>query len=117
MAIGKAKLAADYTARKNKLQTANRMKPQLIEKVMGYVCAAVMIANISFKLQSRTLIFILNPCHAANAFLIYLTMTDYSGFGEVVALAVYGFSFGGWIGLAFSENEGLPFFEVLVYYI
>jgi len=75
------------------------------------------MANISFKLDSRTLIFMLNPCHAAIFFLVFLTMTDYSCVGEIVALAFYGFSFGGWIGLLFSENEGLPWIEVLVYYV
>jgi len=75
------------------------------------------VANISFKMNSRTLVFILNPCHAATLFVVFLTMTDFSFIGEIVVLAFYGFSFGGWIGLIFSENEGLPWNEVFVYNI
>lgn len=89
----------------------------MIERLLGIICIAVVIANCSFKVESRTLVFILNPCHAANFFIIFLTLTEYSFVGEIVALAFYGFSFGGWLGMIFSENEGLPFAEVLVYHI
>ena len=84
---------------------------------MGTICLSIMIANIRFKLDSRTLVFILNPCHAMNAMFIYLCFSNFSLTGEKLALAVFGFSFGGWIGLLFSENDGLPYYEVLVYYI
>jgi len=44
-------------------------------------------------------------------------MTKFSFIGEVLAIAFYGFSFGGWIGMIFSENEGLPLAEIIVYNI
>ena len=84
---------------------------------MGLICLSCMVANIIFKVESRTLIFILNPCHASNFFLIFLCFTPFSIVGELFAFSLFGFSFGGLLGLIFTENEDLPFFEIFVYYV
>lgn len=76
-----------------------------------------MVSNIMLKIESRTLIFILNPCHAANFFLIFLCFTKHSFIGELFAFSLYGFSFGGLLGIIFHENHDLEYFEVLVYNI
>ena len=84
---------------------------------MGLVCSACAVANILFKIESKTLVFMLNPCHAANYFLIYLCLTPYHFTGELVAFSLFGFSFGGLLGIVFNENDGLPFSEIVVYNI
>ena len=84
---------------------------------MGFVCSACVVANVFFKIQSKTLVFMLNPCHASNFFLIYLSFTPYHLAGELVAFSLFGFSFGGLLGIVFNENEGLPLSEIVVYNI
>jgi hypothetical protein len=51
----------------------------------------------------------LNPCNISLCFLIYLCFTKFSRAGELVAFLMYGFSFGGVLGMLFSENDGLPY--------
>lgn len=82
---------------------------------MGAICLTCMVVNIWYKYESRTMIFLLNPCHASNFFLIYLCFTDFHLVGELFAFSLFGFSFGGLVGILFSENVDLPFLEELVY--
>jgi hypothetical protein len=58
----------------------------------------------------------LNPCHVVNFFLIVICFTNHGRLGEICALGVYSFAFGGWIGTIFSENDGFSFVENLIYY-
>jgi hypothetical protein len=87
------------------------------EIVIGTIMVLVMIYNIWFKIQSRTLVFILNPCNISAFFLIYLCFTEFNQVGELVAFCHFGFCFGGFIGIIFSENEGLPMIWCIVYTI
>lgn len=84
---------------------------------MGFICLGCMIANALFKVESKTLVFILNPCHASNVFIIYLCFTKYSKMGEAVAFLFFSFTFGGILGIIFTENEGLPLIDVVIYMI
>lgn len=75
-----------------------------------------LIANFYYKYLSRSLIFMFNPCHVVNLFLIFICFSRHSRLGEIFALGVYSFAFGGWIGIIFSENDGLTFIELVIYY-
>ena len=77
--------------------------------------------------------FILNPCHLLSVsidtstrsnstlfsqlFLIIIGFSKFSIFTQLLALYVFALSFGGWLGIIFSENHGLPFLEELAYQI
>jgi TMEM164 family len=83
---------------------------------MGFICLCNLLINTWMKLQSKTLIFMLNPCHIVNLFLVIVSVRDHDRFGELCALAVYSFAFGGYIGVIFNENEGFDLWELLVYH-
>ncbi len=57
-----------------------------------------------------------NPCHIVNLFLVIVSLTSHCRLGELCALAVYSFSFGGYIGIIFNENEGFTPFETFIYH-
>lgn len=91
--------------------------PQFIEVFMGFLCLICMLANAWFKVQSKTLVFMLNPCHFSCLLLIYLCFTKESPTGQFIALSFYAFTFGGILGIIFTENEGLPMIDIVFYYI
>ena len=83
---------------------------------MGYVCLANLLINMYLKFSTSTLVFMVNPCHIVNLFLVIVSLTSHSRLGELCALAVYSFSFGGYIGIIFNENEGFTQFETVIYH-
>ena len=85
--------------------------------MMGLTCIACLLINIYYKIQSETLIFILNPCHVCALAIGVLSLSKYSLKSEFLALYIFSSAFGGWIGLIFAENEELPIIELSVYYI
>lgn len=105
----------EFEQRLQSLQKANKIQPSALEKMMAVACSLCMLYNIYFKIESRTLIFLLNPCHFATVLLIYLGFTPFSKTNERVALASFGFFFGGWLGIIFRENEGMSQFYCLMY--
>ena len=58
-----------------------------------------------------------NPCHVAIIFLGIACLRSYGVIGEISAMCVYSFAFGGYIGIIFNENEELSQAEVVLYYI
>ena len=66
-----------------------------------------LLFNCYYKLESKTLIFMFNPCHVVNLFLIITAFTSHCKVAELAAIGVYSFAFGGWIGIVFSENDDL----------
>jgi len=40
-----------------------KVEPTFYERLMGYACILVLLANTYFKCQTETLIFIVMPCH------------------------------------------------------
>jgi len=83
---------------------------------MGVLCTFNLIMNWFLKLNSKSLIFMFNPCHVVNLFLIVISFTRHSRLGEICCMMVYSFAFGGWIGMIFNENEGFTNFEWFIYY-
>lgn len=84
---------------------------------MSITCLIVLVYEVYLKVQERYLIFILNPCHISNVFMILGGWLKFSKFGNFCALVCISFSFGGWIGILFAENEGLPLVEIIFYQI
>lgn len=97
-------LTEDFPKRKAFLIEMNNKNPTLIEYFMGICCVICLIANCYYKYFTRSLIFMFNPCHIVNFFLIFICFSRHSRLGEICALGVYAFAHGGWIGIIFSEN-------------
>lgn len=83
---------------------------------MGFLCIFNLAVNIWLKYCSKSLIFMFNPCHVVNCFLVVVSLTHHSRLSELCALAVYSFAFGGFIGIIFNENEGFTPFETVIYH-
>ena len=60
---GLTKLQAGFAKKEAELRESGREAPTIIEQIMGVLCALCMIANLYFKWESMTLIFLFNPCH------------------------------------------------------
>jgi len=73
--------------------------------------------QITFKIETQTLIFILNPCHVVTIAFGILSIIPYSLFSDYLACFCYGSTYGALIGIVFAENGELPFIEIVVYYI
>lgn len=84
---------------------------------MGTTSLALLLINTWLKYLDRSLIFMFNPCHITNVFLVIVSLTKHSRLGELCALAVYSFAFGGFIGIIFNENEGFTPFETVIYHL
>ena len=115
--MGNSVLQKDFASRHVQLQKVNRVDPTLLERAMGFTCLINLMINIYLKTMSRTLVFMLNPCHVVNLFLVIVCMRPHSRLCELTALAVYSFAFGGYIGILFNENEGFNTFELWVYHV
>jgi len=59
----------------------------------------------------------LNPCHVAIVFLAITCFSRYGVVGEISAMCVYSFAFGGYIGIMFNENYELGPAELVLYYV
>ena len=84
-----------------------RIEPTFSEKITGALCILIFACNSLFKFQQNTLIFMFNPCHVAIIFLGIACLRSYGVIGEISAMCVYSFAFGGYIGIIFNENEEL----------
>lgn len=110
-------LQADFPARQARLKSLNKLEPTSLEWLMGFTCLVILLINTWLKFFDRSLIFMFNPCHITNLFLVVVCLRKHSRLGELCALAVYSFAFGGFIGIIFNENEGFTPFETIVYHI
>lgn len=84
---------------------------------MGFIGVFNLVANCYYKYHSKTLIFMLNPCHMVTVLIVIVSLGKYSKTTEMLALAIFASAYGGWIGLIFSENEELPLSELVIYYV
>jgi hypothetical protein len=96
------KLMRGFEKRKQDLISRDNIKPSQTEKILGVINIIVAVINIYYKIQSRILVFMFNPCNISTFFLIYICLTDYNLRGELVAFSMYGFSFGGLLGIIFN---------------
>lgn len=81
--------------------------PNLLEKLMGITCFICYLIQIYLKINSQTLIFILNPCHVITLVWGIVLTCEYSKTTQILFL--YGLSniFNPWIGMVFAENDEL----------
>jgi hypothetical protein len=92
------------------------LDPTWLELIMAVMCTAIMVLNIYFKSETKTLIFMFNPCHLVNLCLAIVGFSRFSVSTEMMSLFIFSSAFGGWIGLIFSENVELTPLELIVYY-
>ena len=108
---------ADVSKRlKDKTRSHNTL-PTRLEMITGFICIGCYLCNCFLKYQQNTLIFMFNPCHVAILFLAVTCFTKYGVVGEISAMCVYSFAFGGYIGIIFNENYELSPSELVLYYV
>lgn len=73
--------------------------------------------QLFFKYHSKTMIFILNPCHAVTFTLGLVSLLPFNKFTDILVTFSIGSCFGAWIGIAFAENQELSFYEHVLYYV
>lgn len=70
-----------------------------------------------FKTRTKTMIFILNPCHAVTFVLGLCSVLPFNKFTDVLITFSLSSCFGAWIGIAFAENGELSQLELTMYYV
>mmetsp|Transcript_28705 Transcript_28705/g.20772 ORF Transcript_28705/g.20772 Transcript_28705/m.20772 type:complete len:173 (-) Transcript_28705:101-619(-) len=58
-----------------------------------------------------------NPCHLVTVLVAICSLLPFNIFTEICAVLIFSSTFGGWIGLIFSENEELGHLDIIVYYL
>ena len=92
---GIQKLNETHKERYLELKQRNMLDPTGIEKFMGLLCSIFMQANLWYKYNTSTLIFLVNPCHIVCIMLIIISFSRYSIKTELMALFVFSSAFGG----------------------
>ena len=92
---GIQKLNETHKERYLELKQRNMLDPTGIEKFMGLLCSIFMQANLWYKYNTSTLIFLVNPCHVVCIMLIVISFSRYSIKTELMALFVFSSAFGG----------------------
>jgi hypothetical protein len=111
-------VATHHELKKNYLLKSGRgLYPSLIEKMQGLLCFTILASQIYFKIHSRTVIFILNPCHFITFTFALVSILPFNRFTDVLFSVSLGGCFGAWVGLVFAENGELSQIEHAFYYI
>jgi hypothetical protein len=97
-------LSEEFPQRRKRLEKLELIRPTIAELTMGIICLLNLAINLYLKYESKSLIFMFNPCHVVNFFLIIVSLRSHGRLGELCALAIYSFAFGGYIGIIFNEN-------------
>jgi hypothetical protein len=84
------------------------VSPSLIEKLIGLISLTNLVVLSWYKAQSESMVFMLNPCHLISVLLIFVCFNDFNQWTERAAVWIYATAYGAWIGLFFTENDGLP---------
>ena len=82
-------------------------KPKWYEYMVGvlwFLCYAVQIVT---KIQSQTLIFILNPCHVITLVWGVIHVTEYNRFSQILYLYALSNIASPYMGMVFAENDEL----------
>ena len=85
------------------------------EKIIGAMCMIAYLAQIILKSQTKTLIFIFNPCHAVTFCYGLVYLMPFSIVTELIVCGALGGSFGACLGLLFPENANLSIIELIFY--
>ena len=111
-------IAKHHEAKKNYLIKSGRgLNPSVIEYLQGLICFTILGMQIYFKSFSRTVIFMLNPCHFTTFLFGLVSLLPLSMFSDMIFPFAIGGCFGAWVGIVWAENGELGFFEVVSYYV
>jgi hypothetical protein len=96
-----------FRVRYARLKAQNNLNPNMWEILLGLCYVAIIFGNLYTKYEEETMIFMLNPCHMVANTQLLLAFLPFNSFTNLVAIVSFAFSFGAWIGVLFTENEGL----------
>ena len=93
------------------------VNPGLLEIMQGLLCFFMIGCQLYFKYHSRTMIFILNPCHLVTLLFGIVSLMPFNRFSDTLFCFSMASCFGAWIGIVFAENGELGQFELTMYYV
>ena len=93
-----------YSSRRKRLlkSIGRGLDPNLFERFLGILCFSFIIIQYYFKIQSKTLIFIVNPCHLN-------TVNTFFAIIQVTYGIVFFFSYNKFTQLCFNFSTALSF--------
>ena len=68
-------MRSNFKEKEKRLRAMGKLDPTWLEMAMGVVCLAITLLNIMFKTETKTLIFMFNPCHFVNVSSVTLLLT------------------------------------------
>ena len=111
-------ISKHHDAKKNYLIKSGRgLAPSYIEYLQAFICFTLLGLQIYFKSFTRTIMFILNPCHFTTFLFGIVSLLPLSRFTETIFPLAIGGCFGAWVGIVWAENGELSFLEVVSYYV
>ena len=111
-------LANNYKNKKNYLiKTGRGLNPSILELFQGILCFVLLILQVYFKTFTRTMIFILNPCHVTTLFFGIVSILPLCPLTEVLFPFAIGGCFGAYLGIIWAENGELSYLEHVSYYV
>jgi hypothetical protein len=111
-----------YTYKKLESEILTDSKPikpaNLFEKFLGWLCVVIFFIQVSYKINSGQLIFILNPCHTVTLVEAYLLIRPNGLRERTVYTVLMNTLFSPWIALVFPVTTGLDApFEVHMFWV
>jgi hypothetical protein len=95
-----------------------RPHPSMLERLMGIIWFICIFIQIYLKIHTKTLIFILNPCHVITLVWGIVLSINYSKTAQVLFLYAMSNVFNAYIGMIFAENDELESdMEVISYWV
>lgn len=85
--------------------------------MQGIICFILLAFQIYFKVQSETIIYIFNPCHAVTFLFGVISLMPFNRLTDALFPVALASCFGAWIGIVFAENGELSDLEIAMYYI
>ena len=111
-------ISKHHDAKVNYLIKSGRgLNPSFVEYLQGILCFTLIGMQIYFKTSTRTIIFMLNPCHITTFLFGLVSFLPLSRFSEILFPFAISGCFGAWVGIVWAENGELPFIEVVSYYV
>ena len=97
---------------------ARYIDPSIMERIMGIICFICFGIQIYTKTRTKTLIFLLNPCHVFTIVWGIVLNMKHSLKAELVFLFVMSNVCGPAIGMVFAENDELDSnLEIISYWV